>query len=269
MSGEEAAEISPPPLRQFGAVEAKAAWLHGAVLPRGVAAGFGAVRPLIARWVESRLSARPRRDAVAHRQVAPATRSEEETRPDDGYAAPVAPVSRPSGRRFPRSGWIALVLLVVAAGSFLAGTQVGSSTRVPAPTPGAPARALVGTVPPLSATAPPSALSPTPTTPAAVPPAASSLSLDHALTAARAAFLGSSPQIAAAQVVRYGDVSRSSLASPDTWVWVFTARGTFSFASCGGPTASPSPCPSPAATARVIVDYRTGAFIEAEVPGTP
>jgi hypothetical protein len=49
----------------------------------------------------------------------------------------------------------------------------------------------------------------------------------------------------------------------------------FSLASCGGPTATgsrtvpPTPCPSPPTTARVIVDFRTGAFIEADVPATP
>jgi len=186
-------------------------------------------------------------------------RSEEETRPDDGYATPVAPVRGPSGRRFARPGWLVLVLaiLVVAAGSFLAGTQVASSPRALAPMPGAPSPA------PLS---PPS---PTSTTPPAVPPRASSASLERALATARTAFLGSSAQIVAAQVVRYENASRSSLASPDAWVWVFTARGTFSFASCGGLTASPSPCPSPATTARVIVDFRTGAFVEADVPGLP
>ncbi len=196
-------------------------------------------------------------------------RSEEETRPDDGYATPVAPVRNSSGRRFPRPGWLVLAILVVAAGSFLAGTQVASSPRALAPMPGAPSPALIGSSRPPSATAPLSPPSPTSTTPPAVPPRASSASLERALATARTAFLGSSAQIVAAQVARYEDVSRSSLASPDAWVWVFTARGTFSFASCGGPTASPYPCPSPAGTARVIVDFRTGAFVEADVPGLP
>jgi hypothetical protein len=193
-------------------------------------------------------------------------RSEEETRPDDGYSTLVGPVRGPSGRRFPRSGWIALAMLVVAAGSFLVGTQVAGSPRALVATPGATSSRPISTSPSPSPTASPS---PAPTiTPAVLPPA-SSLSLERALVTARTAFLGSSPQIVAAQVVRYGDVSGSSLVSPDTWVWVFTARGTFSFASCGGRTASPYPCSSPAATARVIVDFRTGAFIEADVPALP
>ena len=197
-------------------------------------------------------------------------KAEEETQPDDGYSTPVAPVRGTSGRRFPRSGWIALAMLVVAAGSFLVGTQVAGPPRALVATPGATSSRLITTSPSPSPTVSPSASSsPTPTTTPAVPPPASSLSLERALATARTAFLGSSPQIVSAQVARYGDVSRSSQVSPDTWVWVFTARGTFSFASCGGRTASPYPCPSPAATARVIVDFRTGAFIEADVPARP
>ena len=193
-------------------------------------------------------------------------KAEEETQPDDGYSTPVAPVRGTSGRRFPRSGWIALAMLVVAAGSFLVGTQVAGPPRALVATPVATSSRLITTSPSPSPIASPS---PAPTTLPAVLPPASSLSLERALATARAAFLGSSPQIVSAQVARYGDVSRSSQVSPDTWVWVFTARGTFSFASCGGRTASPYPCPSPAATARVIVDFRTGAFIEADVPALP
>ena len=189
-------------------------------------------------------------------------RAEEETRPDDGYSTPVAPVRGTSGRRLPGSGWIALAVLVVATGSFLVGTQVGGSPRASVATPGATSPRRISTSPSPSPT-----VSPT-STPAVLPPA-SSLSLERALAAARTAFLGSSPQIVSAEVVRYGDVSRSSQGSPDTWVWVFIARGTFSFASCGGRTASPHPCPSPATTARVIIDFRTGAFIEADVPALP
>ena len=193
-------------------------------------------------------------------------KAEEETQPGDGYSTPVAPVKGPSGRRFPRSGWIALAMLVVAAGSFLVGTQVSGPPRALVAIPGATSSRLITTSPSPSPTASPS---PAPTTTPAVHPPASSLSLERDLATARTAFLGSSPQIVSAQVALHGDVSRSSQVSPDTWVWVFTARGTFSFASCGGRTATPYPCPSPAATARVIVDFRTGAFIEADVPALP
>ena len=191
-------------------------------------------------------------------------RSEEDIQAVAGYSTPVARVRGPSRRRFPRSGWIALAMLVVAAGSFLVGTQLVRQPRVLVATPGATSSLTVShTSPAPSSTASPS---PAPTSPPAVFPPASRLSFERALATARAAFLGSSPQIVSAEVARYGDVSRSSQVSPDTWVWVFTARGTFSFASCGGRTASPQPCPSPATTARVIVDFRTGAFIEADVP---
>ena len=190
-------------------------------------------------------------------------RTEEEIQPDDGYSTPVAQVRGPSGRRFPRSGWIALAMLVAAAGSFLAGTQVAGSLRAPVATPGATSSLALS----YTSSSPTSTASLS-STPAVFPPASRS-SFERAVTTARTAFLGSSPQIVSAEVVRYGDVSRSSHVSPDTWVWVFTARGTFSFASCGGLTASPYPCPSPAVTARVIVDFQTGAFIEADVPALP
>ena len=170
-------------------------------------------------------------------------RSKEDIQAIAGYSTPVARVRGPSRRRFPRSGWIAGTMLVVAAGSFLVGTQLVRQPRVLVATPGATSSLTVSHTSP----APSSTASP-------------------ALATARAAFLGSSPQIVSAEVARYGDVSRSSQVSPDTWVWVFTARGTFSFASCGGRTASPQPCPSPATTARVIVDFQTGAFIAADVP---
>lgn len=145
---------------------------------------------------------------------------------------------------------MAIALVVVAAGSFVLGTRVGGSPGVP--------QTLPGTVAPRTASA----------MPIGVPPA-STPSFERAVASARAAFLGPSPQIVAAKVVRYGAVSRSSGISPDAWVWVFTARGTFSFASCGGRTSPPSPCSSAATTALVIVDFGTGAFIEADVPALP
>jgi hypothetical protein len=192
---------------------------------------------------------------------------EGDAQPDGGYSMPVAPVRKWSGRHIPLPASIALVTLAVGAGSFLVGTQVTGSPRALVPTPAAPSLALGGSSrPPLPTASPSASSSPAPTQVPAVLPPASSLSLERALASARKAFLGLSPQIVAAQVVRYGGISRSSQVAPDTWVWVFTARGTFPFASCGGRTATPHPCPSPAATARVIVDFRTGAFIEADVP---
>jgi hypothetical protein len=210
-----------------------------------------------------------RAGSVPHHQVAADMKAEED-RPDDQYSTPIAPVGRISGRRFPRVGWIAITVMVVAAGSFLVGTPGGGSFRAPGATSGTISSRLVSISPRPSPTVFESASLPTASTATpAVNPPASTLSLDRALASARAAYLGSSPQIVAARVVRYGDVSRSSKVSPDSWVWVFDARGTFSFASCGGRTASPYPCPSPATTASVIVDLRTGAFIEADVPALP
>ncbi len=200
-------------------------------------------------------------------------KAEEQASPDDKYSMPVAPVTRvgrSSGRRLMRSESVVIAAMVVAAGAFLVGTQVGGSQGAPGDTSGATSSRLVGTSPGPSPTvlagasqAPPS------TAPPPVLPPANALSLERALATARASYLGSSPQIVSAMVMRYGDVSRSSQVSPDSWVWVFVARGSFSFTSCGGRTASPLPCPSPATTARVIVDVRTGAFIEADVPALP
>lgn len=166
---------------------------------------------------------------------------------DDRYSTSVVPPGGTSGRRLPRSGSIALALIVVAAGSFVLGIRIGGSPGV--------LQASPGTAASRSASAMPTAA-----------PPASTASFERAVASARASFLGSSPQIVAAKVVRYGDVSRSSGVSPEAWVWVFIANGTFSFASCGGHPSSPGLCPSPAATARVIVDFGTGAFIEADVP---
>lgn len=196
--------------------------------------------------------------------------AEKGSQPGEGYSTPVAPVGGPSGRRVPRSGWIALTMLAVAGASFLAGVQIAGAPRATLPTSGGPSPGLVAATPSPSPTASPSATpSKAPTSSPAVLPPVSSLSLERALAAARTAFLGTSPQIVSAMVARYGDVSGSGLVSPDTWVWVFTARGTFPSASCGGLTATPHPCPSAATTARVIVDIETGAFIEANVPALP
>jgi hypothetical protein len=193
-------------------------------------------------------------------------KTEEDTRPNDQYSTPVAPVGGTPGRHFPRSGSIAIAVMVVAAGSFLVGTRVGGSPGAFGATSGTTSSRPV-TISPTVPQAASTPLAPT-ATPAVFPPA-STPSLERALASARAAFLGSSPQIVAAKVVRYGDASHLSQIPPDSWVWVFTARGTFSFASCGGQTASLYPCPSPATTARVIVDFGTGAFIEADVLALP
>jgi len=176
--------------------------------------------------------------------------ADRETQPDDRYSTPVAEVGGTSGHRAPRSAAIAIALIVVAAGSFVLGTRIDGSPRV---------------LEASSATSAHPSGSPLPT---GFPPA-STASFERAVASARAKFLGSSVQIVAAKVVRYRDVSHSSGASQDAWVWVLIARGTFSFATCGARMSSPGPCPSPAATARVIVDFETGEFIEADVPAVP
>lgn len=65
----------------------------------------------------------------------------------------------------------------------------------------------------------------------------------------------------------YGDVTGSGAAvDANTPVWVVLMTGTFPASACGTPSATPHPCPSPATTAQVLIDARTGVFVRADVP---
>lgn len=58
--------------------------------------------------------------------------------------------------------------------------------------------------------------------------------------------------------------TEQQLVAGDRWVWAVVVTGTFPF-SCGPaplPGESPHPCPSPATTRTVILDYRSGQFLE-------
>jgi hypothetical protein len=65
----------------------------------------------------------------------------------------------------------------------------------------------------------------------------------------------------------YGaEASGGSVVDAGTPVWAVELSGSFRFPSCGPATATPHPCPSPATSELVLVDARTGAFIEGLMP---
>jgi hypothetical protein len=57
-----------------------------------------------------------------------------------------------------------------------------------------------------------------------------------------------------------------SMVAENNPVWAVRLSGSFQWPSCGPATAIPHPCPSPATTELILIDARTGAFIEAMVP---
>jgi hypothetical protein len=71
-----------------------------------------------------------------------------------------------------------------------------------------------------------------------------------------------------AKAARYGDFRDGGLAVPaDRWVWAVAFTGTFH--SSGGPAALPGQITPPADQHSILVflDYTTGDFIQASVPG--
>jgi hypothetical protein len=65
----------------------------------------------------------------------------------------------------------------------------------------------------------------------------------------------------------YGaEAGGGSFVDPDTPVWAVLLSGSFGFPSCGGITLTPHPCPSPATSELVLIDARTGTFIEGLMP---
>jgi hypothetical protein len=70
--------------------------------------------------------------------------------------------------------------------------------------------------------------------------------------------------------VASAEAASSSLAAPpDEWVWAFVVRGSFPPVSCGGYTATPHACPSPATRMLILLDARTGEFVLATSPVRP
>jgi hypothetical protein len=107
----------------------------------------------------------------------------------------------------------------------------------------------------------------------APPPAG--LTLEQALDAMANAGIGAVPSaVISARVVRYSQVV-SDAPNPDEWVWSLVVTGNFGGpmgrnwcppAATGTEPASPTPCPWPATSELVVVDYQTGHFLMAAIP---
>lgn len=96
---------------------------------------------------------------------------------------------------------------------------------------------------------------------------AGQISADTAAQTARTQVPGSDVSVVSTRLSTFGaEVRGSDVASPGTRVWVIQLRGHFSPPSCGPYTATPHPCPSGPATAQVLIDAATGAFIMASLP---
>jgi hypothetical protein len=103
-----------------------------------------------------------------------------------------------------------------------------------------------------------------------VPPAGG-LTLSRALAALEQKGMSvSESTVIYARVERYGEATPNTFAgSPDEWVWAIAIRGSFEGFGCGGYLGSSEPCPSPATTEMLILDYETGAFLESWSPAFP
>jgi hypothetical protein len=99
-------------------------------------------------------------------------------------------------------------------------------------------------------------------------PPAGGLTLSQALAALNQNGISvSESAVIYARVERYGEATPNTFAgSPDEWVWAIAIRGSFEGHGCGGYRSSPGPCPAPATTEMLILDYDTGAFLEAWSP---
>jgi hypothetical protein len=65
----------------------------------------------------------------------------------------------------------------------------------------------------------------------------------------------------------YGaEAGAGSMVAANTLVWAVRLSGSFQWPSCGPMTATPHPCPSPATSELILIDARTGAFIEGMMP---
>ena len=99
-------------------------------------------------------------------------------------------------------------------------------------------------------------------------PSPTAISADAASSAAVTEMGGGADlRVLSTSLSTYGSVTGSGAAvDANTPVWVVVLTGSFPASACGTPTATPHPCPSPATTARVLIDARTGAFLRADVP---
>ena len=74
-------------------------------------------------------------------------------------------------------------------------------------------------------------------------------------------------KIVSTRLSTYGaDAAGGAIADAHTPVWAVLLSGTFQPPSCGPMTATPHPCPAPATSALVLIDARTGTFLQGMVP---
>jgi hypothetical protein len=99
------------------------------------------------------------------------------------------------------------------------------------------------------------------------PAASATISGEAAATRAVAESGSSVPAtMLSAALSTYGAEARGGLAvAADTPVWAVRVAGSFPL-SCGPARASPGPCPSAATTALILIDARSGVFIQGLTP---
>jgi hypothetical protein len=196
--------------------------------------------------------------------------------------AALTPVQRGRGLALPPVvPIVALLCLLAGLGFGLALARGPNPAHVPAaslapaspaatsPAPPSPAPAVGSTGQPVAFGSTPSpSIPPGPAATSQDLPPSDGLTLQQALQALATSGLDVSPGVVvSARVARDRDVSSGYANPTDQWVWVLSAKGDF-----GGPTACPSRFEDPAALARcgvvsstevIILDYRTGALVEA------
>jgi hypothetical protein len=74
-------------------------------------------------------------------------------------------------------------------------------------------------------------------------------------------------KVVSTRLSTYGaEAGGGSIVDATTPVWAVRLSGSFQPPSCGPMTATPHPCPSPATSALILIDARTGAFIQGTMP---
>ncbi len=189
--------------------------------------------------------------------------------PDLPPTTPLGPTQL--GRGLPVPPAVALVAVV----GLFAGLALGYGIAPkPGPLPASsPTMATVSLLEFASPSASPAlSVAPTaePTSSAYELPPAGGLTLSEALAALDQNGMSvSESAVIYARVERYGEATPNTFAgSPDEWVWAIVIRGSFEGNGCGGYIGSREPCPSPATTEMLILDYDTGAFLESLSPAS-
>ena len=99
------------------------------------------------------------------------------------------------------------------------------------------------------------------------PAASPSISADQARATALREATGTNVKVVSTELSTYGAKSNGgSIVDPATAVWAVRLSGTFPPASCGGYTATPHPCPSPANSELILINASSGDFIQGAVP---